>query len=267
MFYDWMSFGTYEQTLRVDGFRQQELNISDPSYPNPGRSGAILPISRYVLGDDLTMQRSRRFSAGIDQTVTSQVRFNVTYAYIRGDRAWRGQNLNHPIDGLRPDPAFGNVVQVTADGRSRQHSMTTSFNVNLARPAGPGPGGAGGRDGPTLNGVALAPPPPGFGGGSGGPRWDWRRVTLNGFYTTGRFDNNSDGAFSLPATGLLDEDWGPSPQDVGTPDRRRHLQLAAAKSRCRLESDLEQRDALQHTDRPGRQQRFRVQRSAGRHRP
>jgi hypothetical protein len=97
--------------------------------------------------------------------------------------------------------------------------MTTSFTVNLARPSGPGGGpvGVGGRDGPTLNGVALAPPPPpppGFGGGASGPRWDWRRVTLNGFYTLGRFQNNTDGAFSLPATGRLDDDWGPSPQDV-----------------------------------------------------
>ena len=33
MFYDWLSTGTYEQTLRVDGFRQQELDIASPSYP------------------------------------------------------------------------------------------------------------------------------------------------------------------------------------------------------------------------------------------
>jgi hypothetical protein len=112
IFYDWMSFGTYEQTLRVDGFRQQELNIMDPSYPDPGNTGATPPISRYFLGDDLTMQRSRRLSAGIDQTVTPQVRFNVTYAYIRGARTWRGQNLNQPLDGVRPSPAFGNIVQV-----------------------------------------------------------------------------------------------------------------------------------------------------------
>ncbi len=32
---------TYEQTLRVDGFRQRELNIADPSYPDPGRSRGL----------------------------------------------------------------------------------------------------------------------------------------------------------------------------------------------------------------------------------
>ena len=28
IFYDWLNAGTYEQTLRVDGFRQRELNIA-----------------------------------------------------------------------------------------------------------------------------------------------------------------------------------------------------------------------------------------------
>src|SRR6185295_12910179 len=33
IFYDWLSSGTYEQTLRVDGFRQRELNVPDPTFP------------------------------------------------------------------------------------------------------------------------------------------------------------------------------------------------------------------------------------------
>jgi hypothetical protein len=208
IFYDWMTFGTYEQTLRVDGFRQQELNIIDPSYPVAPETGLVPAINRYLLADDLTFQRSRRLSAGIDHTFNRQVRINTTYAYVRGAGTWRGRNLNQPVNGVRPDPGFGNIVQVTGDGRSRQHSATTSLTVSLARATGPGGGPViMGRDSP-------APPlPPGF-GGAAGRRWDWTRVNLNGFYTIGRFDNNTDGAFSLPATGNLEDDWGPSPQDV-----------------------------------------------------
>jgi hypothetical protein len=33
VFYDWLSTGVYEQTLRVDGVRQQELTVTDPPYP------------------------------------------------------------------------------------------------------------------------------------------------------------------------------------------------------------------------------------------
>ena len=39
MFYDWLPTGTYAQTLQVDGFRQRELNIINPSFPDPGDVG------------------------------------------------------------------------------------------------------------------------------------------------------------------------------------------------------------------------------------
>ena len=40
-FNDWLGTSTYEQTLRVDGFKQRELNILSPSYPDPGTTGEI----------------------------------------------------------------------------------------------------------------------------------------------------------------------------------------------------------------------------------
>src|SRR6185436_9380120 len=36
LFYNWLNANTYEQTLRVDGSRQQDLFIVDPAYPDPG---------------------------------------------------------------------------------------------------------------------------------------------------------------------------------------------------------------------------------------
>ena len=39
MFYDWLPTGTYLQTLQVDGIRQRELNIVNPSFPDPGDVG------------------------------------------------------------------------------------------------------------------------------------------------------------------------------------------------------------------------------------
>ena len=34
IFYDWLATNTYEQTLRIDGFQQREINIANPSYPD-----------------------------------------------------------------------------------------------------------------------------------------------------------------------------------------------------------------------------------------
>jgi hypothetical protein len=91
LFNDWMAIGTYEQILRVDGYRQQEVNIVEPSYPFPGIAGTAPPINRDVMGDDVTLAATRRLSAGIDQRLTPRMRVSTTYAYILGAQVWHGR--------------------------------------------------------------------------------------------------------------------------------------------------------------------------------
>jgi len=186
MFYDWLAAPTYEQTLRVDGIRQQELNIPNPSYPVPGDVGLVPPINRYVLGDDYRTPRISRVSAGVDQTMLKVVRIGATYSYLRGSRLSRGINLNAPVDGVRPNPVFGNIVDVISDGASRQHQIQLDANIN--------PG-------------AMLP-------AFNGPRISWKRSTVFLNYTLARLRNDTDGPFSIPATGNLSLEWGPAAQDI-----------------------------------------------------
>jgi carboxypeptidase family protein len=187
IFYDWLPAGTYEQSLRVDGFRQQELNIANPFYPDPGTIGGVIPpTNRYLLDDNLPMGRNMRVSAGIDQRLTPLIRFGATYSDTRGAGLLRGRNLNPPVNGFRPDPFFGNIVEVVPDARLSTQMLSTNFGVNLSRPS------------PTLQTA----------------RFNWRRGGLNGGYTISRARNNTDGAFSLPATGELADEWGPSANDI-----------------------------------------------------
>ena len=116
VFYDWLSTNTYEQTIRVDGFRQREINIDNPSYPNPGSvAGLSLPTNRYLLSDGLETQRNFRLSAGFDRQLTKMIRVNATYAHTSGENLMRGLNLNSPVNGGRPDPLFANVVEVLSE--------------------------------------------------------------------------------------------------------------------------------------------------------
>jgi hypothetical protein len=191
VFYDWLQGGTYEQTVRVDGFRQRELDIFNPSYPQlPALDivGLTLPVSRYLLADGLEMPRTTRFSAGIDQRIPkARVQMSAVYAYLRGTDQYRGNNVNAPVDGIRPDPEFGNVIEVVSDARSRQHQLQTAVTVN--------PG-------------ALLPVAP------SAKRVSWMRTTLFVNYTFGLNDNNADGPFSIPAGGPLAAEWGPAAGDV-----------------------------------------------------
>ena len=186
IFYDWLATSTYDQALRVDGFRQQELNIIDPSFPDTSTIGIVPPVNRYLLGSEYHAPQTTRISAGIDQGLAKVIRVAATYSYQRGSELSRGLNLNIPVNGLRPNPAFGNIVEVVSDAASRQHQLQVDANVN--------PG-------------ALLP-------AFNGPRISWKRTTVFLNYTLASLRNNMDGPFSIPATGDLAAEWGFAPTDV-----------------------------------------------------
>ena len=141
MFYDWLSANIYEQSLRVNGFRQRELNIANPSFPDPGSAGTISTTNRYLLSEDLPMARNTRVSAGVDQTISPRVRAGFTYAHTTGTGLMRGENLNFPINGVRPDPLFVNIIRVVNDAASRQDVLNAfgSFSLTPQTPSMMGP--------------------------------------------------------------------------------------------------------------------------------
>jgi hypothetical protein len=183
IFYDWLSAGTYEQSLRVNGFRQRELNIANPSFPDPGNVGTVSTTNRYLLSDDLPMAKNVRVSAGVDQTFSPKLRAGFTYAHTSGRELMRGENLNFPINGIRPDPLFVNIIRVVPDAASRQDVLNVFTSLSFSPPAAP------------FN--------------TTGPRWNWKRTSFNVNYSTGRLENNTDGPFSLPASGSPAGEWGP----------------------------------------------------------
>jgi hypothetical protein len=186
VFTDWLNSGTYEQTLRVDGLRQQELNIVNPAFPDPGSVGIVPPINKYMLADDLQMARNVRLSSGIDYALNPFSRLGVSYAHISGTGLLRGINLNAPVSGIRPNPALGNLVEVLGDATSRQNTANVFMQISLAPPS-------------------MGPPK---------ERWNWKRTNFGINYTLGRSENDTDGAFAVPATGGLAAEWGPAQNDV-----------------------------------------------------
>ena len=233
IFYDWLSTGIYEQTLRVDGYRQRELNIQSPSYPDPPIAGGTTSVTnRYQLGRDLGMQRNSRVSLGFDRGLSKMVRVNATYAHVRGVNLMRGLNLNAPVDGVRPNAEFANVVEVTADARSQQNTLNIGASINF-NVTSSGPSIASGPDAlartlTTMVNSATATAPAGAARPPQPPRWSWRRMQMfaNAFF--GRSFNNTDGAFATPATGLLTDDWGPAAFDI-----RRRFNVSWSSSQLR----------------------------------
>jgi hypothetical protein len=169
-FNDWFGRSTYEQTLRVDGLAQRELNILNPSFPDPGDVGAVAPTNRYQLSDDIRLPASFTANGGVDHSITPSWRVNTTYTYRRGSGLVRGRNLNAPVDGVRPDPAFSNVIEVVNDAASRVHMV-----------------------GFTMSFIRL----------------DWKQTFIAGNYTWQFARTNTTGPFQIPANGDdLSTEWG-----------------------------------------------------------
>jgi hypothetical protein len=175
IFYDWLDADTFEQTLRVDGVRQQDVVIRNPGYPNPFSGGAdlqVLPTSKYMLAGNLVMPKRAMLNVGISQQLSPAISANVSFNRTEGTNRLRGRNINAPVaDGSRPDRLLGNVTQVESTARMRGQSLNAGLNVNL----------------PT------------------------RRTMLFANYAWIRQENDADGPFSLPANSYdLAGEWGPT---------------------------------------------------------
>lgn len=193
LFYNWLNAATYEQTLRVDGFRQRDLFITNPAFPEPGPGGTISTTNRFVLGPDVQMGRVLRASAGVDQTFGPKVRLNASFQSVRFSDQLRGSNINLPVNGVRPDPNFANIIETVSDGEQHSDQLSTTLNLNFA------------------GGVRNA----------GARLWNPRRTTLRLAYWIARANNNFDGPFIVPPSDTLATEWGPSPGD-----RRHRYQIA-----------------------------------------
>jgi hypothetical protein len=186
VFHSWLPLQLVEQTLRLNGELQREIIIQNPSYPDPGEETVrALPTSKYLIGDGFKLGRNVRYSAGVDQVLSPRLRTNVLYNYIHLQQQPRGRNLNAPVNGVRPDPTFANVIESITDTEIRRHEIYVNAIISLAAQS------------PALN-QAL---------------FNWRRININAGYTWIRARNNAVGPFDVSPSGNPENDWGPGPQD------------------------------------------------------
>ena len=182
IFYDWLEADVYEQILRVDGFRQRDLVVTNPGYPDPFDGGAseVLPTSKYLLSDSLVMPRRNMVNVGVMQQISPTMGVNLNFAHITGTDRLRGRNINSPVGGVRPDSSLGNVTQVESTARMETNQLSVGFNFNV--PA--------------------------------------RRMFVFANYALIDQQNDADGPFSLPANSYdLAAEWGPAagmPRHIGS---------------------------------------------------
>ena len=176
IFYDWFESATYEQTVRVDGVRQIDEIILNPTFPVTATSaGTRLPASRIQAAGELTQPTIHQASVGFDKNLKEWLGVRADYMWTRGYNVLRSININAPVDGVRPDPTIGNISEISSTGRSASDRLSVGLNLRVPQ----------------------------------------RRIFGNVMYQLGSVRNNADSALSLPGdSNNPDADWGPAMQDV-----------------------------------------------------
>ena len=134
LFFDWFDADTYEQTLRVDGIHQQDLVIVNPGYPDPLGGGAtqeILPPGRYQTADGLVLPKRGVGLIAVTEQLSPALSVNASYSHTTGWDRFRGRNVNAPLNGARPDEAFGNIIQVESSGRMAIDTFQVGMNWSV----------------------------------------------------------------------------------------------------------------------------------------
>ncbi|MPY89412.1 MAG: hypothetical protein GEU99_15975 [Luteitalea sp.] len=177
IFYDWYDAGTYQQTVLVDGVRQEDIIIQNPSYPDPFADAdpETIPPSRIQAAEDLRLPRVTRVSVGVEQQLAEWARLRTNYFREETSHRLRGVNINAPVNGVRPFPEFERITQVESIGRAEEQGFDVSLMMTYM------------------------------------PRGLFGMVN----YRYARDMDDADGSLSLPADGTdLASEWGPASDDV-----------------------------------------------------
>jgi hypothetical protein len=174
IFYDWYDSALYEQTTRVDGNHQVDLIVQNPSFPVTASSGTRLPAS-IIRAAALEQPIIQQASIGLERPLTAWADFRTDYMWTRGSRTMRSVNVNAPVNGVRPDPAAGNITEIQSSGERASDRFTVALNA----------------------------------------RYIPRRILGMVMYQHTNSRNFADFPTALPSDSTNpDADWGPSAQDV-----------------------------------------------------
>ncbi|MEO8500300.1 MAG: TonB-dependent receptor [Vicinamibacteria bacterium] len=123
-FFNWYEPDIYEQTLRLDGLRETETLITNPSWPDPYAGGSLgNPRStRIRASPDLTLPLNLRTSLGFERNLPGRLRLMVDYSYTRGSRELRSRNRSVAGSNL-------SVREIESTSRSSRHAVDARLNL------------------------------------------------------------------------------------------------------------------------------------------
>ena len=128
IFYDRTGIISIADTLRFDGQRLRQVNLTDPGYPAPLSSGGVLanqPTSIVRFAHDLRSPYTLQFSMGVERQLAKSLTASANYINTRGLKQFRSRDINAPLpgDAQRPDPVIGALREIESAGFAQTHML------------------------------------------------------------------------------------------------------------------------------------------------
>lgn len=132
VFYDWLDTNTLSSILSNNGRQGRNLIIINPGFPNPFAGGTVsqpLPPSVSKLADDLTNPYIFVAQNAFNYKLNKLVTFEGIYTFKRGLHHFRSQDINAPVNNVRPNPDFGRIQLLESSGVTHENSFELRINA------------------------------------------------------------------------------------------------------------------------------------------
>ncbi|MBO0858683.1 MAG: TonB-dependent receptor [Chloracidobacterium sp.] len=138
IFYDRTGILPIADILRFDGQRLRQINIIDPSYPDPLASGGVFanqPTNIVRFAPEMRSPYTIQFNMGVERQITKSLTASVNYINTRGVKQFRSRDINAPLPGDvgRPDPLIGALREIESAGFAQTHMMEVMLRGKITR--------------------------------------------------------------------------------------------------------------------------------------
>jgi hypothetical protein len=138
IFYDRTGAPPIADTLRFDGKKLLQVNLTNPPYPDPFPSGAVpanQPVNIVQFAPDVRSPYTIQFNIGVERQLTKSLIATANYINTRSIKAFRSRDINAPLPGSvsRPDPTIGVLRQIESSGRAETHMVEFMLRGNITR--------------------------------------------------------------------------------------------------------------------------------------
>ncbi len=144
IFYDRFSQGLVMQAERLNGTNQQQYVVNNPNfYPNvpsldeikavAANNPAMSQLVTYQIASDLQAPYTMQTAVTLERQILKASKVAVTYIGSRGLHQLVSENINAPVDGVRPYGDVGNIYQYQSAGTFKQNQLMANTNLAIGK--------------------------------------------------------------------------------------------------------------------------------------